>query len=145
MTNVNHTNLAPNPLGPVADVSLIQAALTVTNIAAALTDASAACRQYQDLRPFNFVRLGGNVTTQAANGGQVRLQYSTDGGSTFAYFDTTNSGPAVSLIGTGVKTSGWVAVPAAAQRENAILRLITISGDGAEDPVVSALHAEFSA
>lgn len=143
MTTPTHTTSSFNDNGPVHWSTLLLATVTLTNIPAALTDVSAAVRHSFDLRGVKFVRLSGNVTTQAANGGEVRAQYSTDDGSTFAYFDTTNSAPAVSLIGTGVKSSSWAAVPAAAQKERVVVRLISISGDAAEDPIIAQISAEF--
>ena len=139
--SLNRTNTSPQER--TRSVTVLSAGATLTNIAAALTDYSAALRVGADLRPFSKVRITGNVTTQAANGGEVRLQYSLDN-STFAYFDTTGSGPAVSLIGTGVKFSEWETIPDAAKRGSIVLRLITISGDGAEDPVVGTITMELA-
>ena len=133
----------PSNAGPRDEVSLVQAATTLTNIAAAVTDSFSTLRVTKDLRPFKFVRLSWNVTTQAANGGTAYLQYSTDNGSTFTAIDATSG--AVSLVGTGLKHSAWVALPAAAQVESAVLRLATVGGDGAEDPVVNSVYAEFAA
>jgi hypothetical protein len=141
---VNHTNTSPQERGPRAIFSLSTAALTVTNIPAALTDLSAAIRPVVDLRPFTKVRLSANVTTATAVGTpELRLQYSLDN-STFAYFDATESGPAVSTVGTGVKSSEWETIPEAARKANITLRAVTIGGDAAEDPILGTITVELA-
>jgi hypothetical protein len=143
---VTHSNQKPNPAGP-RSISILSAGATLTNNAAALTDYSAALRPEVNLTPFKFVRLHANVTTGSAVGAthSVRLQYSVDGGSTFAYFDATNSEPACSLTTAALVQSAWVAIPAAAQKDLVVLRLATINGDGAADPVVGSITVEFAA
>ena len=138
---LNHTNTSPQERGP-RTIFVATPGVTVTNIAAALTDLAASIRVPVDLRPFTKVRLSANVTTATSVGTpELRLQYSLDN-STFAYFST--AGPAVSTVGTGVKSSEWVAIPAAALKGNVVLRLVTIGGDGAEDPVIGSVVVELS-
>lgn len=142
---VNHTNSSPSSYGP-RSVAVLSEGVTVTNIAAAKTDLGAGIRLQADLRPFTKVRLGAVVTTQAANGGELRLEYSVDGGSTWAYFDTTGSGPAVPFLATGSKVSEWETIPAGAKPGGwTVIRAVTISGDGAEDPVLGTVTIELAA
>lgn len=137
--SLNRTNTSPTE--SKRTIFTLAPATTMTNIAEALTDLAATVRATIDVRPFSKVRITTKVTTQAANGGEIRLQYSLDD-STYAY--VANSGPAVSLVGTGVKVSDWQTIPDAAKRSAVTFRLITISGDGAEDPVFTPVMVELA-
>lgn len=61
------------------------------------------------------------VATGAKSGSFMAVQYSTDGGSTWAYLDGS-SGPSVSLVSTGLQTSSYVNLAANAKAD-VLLRL----------------------
>lgn len=122
---------------------LLTTGVTITNVPAALTELAGATttRQRMDLTGVGYARLSANVATLAA-ATEIRVQYSIDGGSTFAYLDG-GTGPAVSLAATGTVVSKWVKVAAAAQGD-VLLRVVTIGGDGALDPVVGTVALQIA-
>jgi hypothetical protein len=118
--------------------AVMTAATTLTNMPAALTEGIPAIRTQFDFTEFTQVRLLGNCTTAGASGSNLRIQYSTDSGSSWNYFDSTgaNSGPSITLTTTGVKDSGWITIDAGAKAD-VLMRFVSINGDGAADPVVA--------
>lgn len=119
---------------------------TWTNMPAALTEFNGVTtgRQKLDIGAYNFVRLSAEVESVASvAAATLRLQYSLDAGSTWAYFDAV-SGPKVLVdAASGTVTGPWCAVPAAAQGD-VLIRLVGIGGDGAVDPVIGAVVAQFA-
>lgn len=137
----------PNLRGPSRSVFLTAGA-TWTNMPAALTEfnGGTTARQFLDLRPFRFARLSANVGSVAGNtAAELRVQYSLNGGSTWAYLDGS-AGPAVVVDDDASwQVSNFVAIADAAKVESALVRLVGITGDGAIDPVFGAVTLELSA
>lgn len=150
-TTVQHTNQQPSQRGPFLSVFLTAGA-TWTDMPAALTEFNGAtsARQRVDLRAFNFAKLSANVgATAGAAGSILQVQYSLDDGSTWAYLDgllTTSGGPQAPVATIAkTQTGPWVAIAAAAQRENVLIRLVGLTGDGTIDPVLGAAAVTFAA
>lgn len=87
----------------------------------------------------------------AASGAHLAPQYSTDGGSTWLYFDGSASGtaiastqgPWISLSATGTTwiKSSWYTLPAAVKGDY-LFRLVADLGDGVADPAFTRVHLQ---
>lgn len=146
---VNHTDRTPNPRGPGLLVGInIANTTTFTSLTAALHDIPGVnAYQRANLQPYRFVRVVGTVTVDddSAAGPEVRAQYSINNGTTWAYFNATaGSGKSV-FTGQTNEPGQWNAIPAAAQRDSVLLRVVGFGGDAGASPVVKQLGVEFSA
>ncbi|MEQ1494512.1 MAG: hypothetical protein ABL912_01960 [Novosphingobium sp.] len=99
-------------------------------------------------RPANLsgrrrARMSAAITVAGVAGWTVAVQYSTDGGTNWAYLDGV-SGPRVQIGTTTADTvfGSWVSIVPAARRD-VILRAIGVSGNGVATPTVAQLAAEF--
>lgn len=101
-------------------------------------------RRILDLTNATQFRLGGVLVTAAAIAAKVRIDYSTDGGTTWAALKDTaaTTDPDMPLNGAvGVRTGTWTALVAAAKVECQI-RAFAYNGDGVVDPVIAALYMQ---
>jgi len=100
-----------------------------------------------DLRPFSQVRLSGRVTTLSgsANTPRIQLRYHTAFSTTIGDFKQlgVSAHSQISLAAVGLITTGWIDIVNAARIENCFLALCNIGGDGAADPVVANINAQF--
>lgn len=123
-------------------------AVTFTNIAAAITEipAGAGARNRADLSNTTQIRVVAGVTTASAAGAVLAVQYSLDNGSTWVFSDggssyTSGVSAAASLAATGTIGGTWRTVPTA-MKTDVVLRLVTVNGDGAADPVVGRMDVQ---
>jgi hypothetical protein len=111
-----------------------------TNMPAALSEQFGTNRNRAavDMSTATQVRLFTNVITVGA--GSLCVHYSLDDGASWYEFDGTAgigcpAGIAqVPINVLGLRTSAWVDIPTVARVENAQVRLVSISGNGALDP-----------
>lgn len=98
-----------------------------------------------DLQSAKYVRVSGYVTTvDAAAGAELRVQYSLDGGSTWAYFDATAGTGKSITTGTTFAPGPWHLVPEAAKRPAVVLRVVGFGGTGAASPIIKNVGVEVS-
>jgi len=98
-------------------------------------------RSKADLTNYQQVRVTVGVSTAGSASAGFYLQYSTDD-SSFTDIGSA-SGSDIAVIGTtGTKVSGWVNLPTGAKAD-VFLRCVGISGDGAADPVIGLITAQF--
>lgn len=132
-------------LAPYVLTFIGSSAYTWNNMPAALTEINStpAWRLYQDLTNFTQVRMQVFVYGTGSANAKIRLQYSTDNGSTWSYMDDV-SGPSVSIYVTSQKlqVSDWVNLATGAKRE-VLLRIVGIDGDGVADPSFTLIVAQF--
>lgn len=121
---------------------------TMTNIPVALTEffnsagvTYIAQRTVADMRYVAEARISVQLRTAANAGSTLVAQYSVDSGINWAYLDGS-AGPSVSLASTNLTVGAWVNVTAAAQVESCWLRICTLGGDGAADPVFGMIRLE---
>ncbi|MDD5614944.1 MAG: hypothetical protein PHH85_01945 [Candidatus Methanoperedens sp.] len=114
-----------------------------SNMPAALTEfvGSTSGRTKVNLSDVSRVLMQGNVAVVGAANAQLRLQYSTDNGTTWAYLDGGTT-PSISIGTLGYKSSGWVNIVPAARKE-VMLRIVGINGDGVADPQVAVVNLRF--
>lgn len=105
-------------------------------------------RHPANLTGYSEARLIGHFSTPGAAGSKISVQYSLDGGTTWAFLDgtadTTPIGaatPQLALDSSVLVTSAWVTIPLAA-RTDVLLRVVTSDGDGVTDPIVLLLALE---
>lgn len=113
---------------------------TITNMAAGdaeLADTT-SYRLKTDLRSRSQFRFIASVGVAGATGADLRIQYSTNGGSSFADELDGAAGPELDIGTTGIKDTGWVNIVSAARINNCVLRVVAKEGDGAADPAFSA-------
>lgn len=119
--------------------------VTWTDQSAALTEFAGATDRRQQVPLANAVdaRVVAFVTGAGAAGAELRVQYSTDAGATWAYLDGID-GAKVGIGATGVRIGAWVNLAAAAKAD-VLVRLVGINGDAAADPAFSvvALQVRF--
>jgi hypothetical protein len=166
-TTVHHTTQTINPRGPQLYVPFNAAAALITD-----TNASASALEFPqintdplswrtivDLTAFNFAKLNIYIGTVAPDEDwYLGVQYSVDGGSTWAFLNgltLLSGGPAIGSqlaadSGTALTTqapvaSPWTAMTAASKAENAWLRLLSTRGDGVIDPVFGNVGVQFAA
>jgi parallel beta-helix repeat protein len=116
--------------------------VTWTDMPAALTELLGNTRQRTkvDLTNITEARLIVNLPTAGAATAEMRLQYSTDQ-STWNYLDS-GTGPSVSLAANGLQVSSFVTLVAGA-KSDVFLRVVGINGDGAADPILGTIYAQF--
>lgn len=108
---------------------------TLTNMPAAPDEFSSSDRRlYLNLTNAEAVYINANVTVAGIAGSQLYVEYSTDGGTTWA-----GTGATLSLSVAGQIVGGAVPVPAAAKTDHTWLRLMGSGGDGVADPAVFLL------
>lgn len=114
-------------------------ATTWTNMPAAVTEifGTTTNRLTLNLRgPYiGAVGFWINCTTPGSANARLALQYSINGGGTWAYFDPANSGPSTSIAATGVCQSDYVQIPAEALTTSTMIRIVGYNGNGVADPV----------
>lgn len=111
-------------LGASAPVPITDYQDLVGTIPSALT----AAGDIYDADVPNVVDVALTCKVVTAGTGDLRAQYSSDGGTNWNYLGT-GSGPSVSLSSTGLVDSGWVTIASAAQSAGAVLvRLASING-----------------
>lgn len=115
-----------------------------TNQPAALTELIAATdrRVQADLTGATQARITCEQTAAAASASaELRLQYSTDGGTNWSYADGA-SGPAVALgTAAGRRTGAWANLVAGAKAD-VLLRIVGINGNATADPAFRNLTVE---
>lgn len=131
---------------PVLDVALLVGSSTLTNQAAAeaLVNADGRNTIKVDLTGYTEVRLVTSVLTQSAVvGSKVNLQYHTAFSTTAAdHSPIGTSAVEASLETLGSIVTAWVPLAAAAKAD-VYVALISVGGDGAADPIIGAVHAQF--
>lgn len=131
------------------DLLLIGTAVTLTNALQAdgFVNADSGYITVADLRPFRQVRLLGRVGTvsASANSPKIQLRYSTSWTTTVGSFAQLGASSVEFSMFTGATmgNSGWIDLAAAARVETCYLGLFNIGGDGAADPVISQVRAQF--
>lgn len=128
---------------------------TVTNIPAAVTEVQIGGgtdmrRMFLDLvnaRSFRFVVAIGVVGNA---GSKIAPQYSINGGTNWFYLSSgvaSGSAPAVAdyvlLSSLGTINGSFQTLHAGARVENSLLRLVTLDGDAAADPVTGLMTLAF--
>jgi len=93
----------------------------------ALLEVAVGLRTKVDLSNYSQARVCTYVTLLDA-ATALAVQYSLDGGATWAYLDGA-SGPSVSVASGGVQTGSWVNLAAGAKAD-VTLRLVTTGGNG---------------
>ena len=131
----------PGSQGPagangVTLIRLMVAARTYTNLGAGPTESNAADRAVCDLTGRTNARFSAHVSTQGVNG-LFKVQYSTDASS---WADLTGT---IAAAGAGIKASALGAIPAGA-KALVILRIVGVSGNATEDPVMNAAVVEIT-
>lgn len=100
-----------------------------------------------DLRPYRQVRLTGriNVVSTSANNPRLQLRYSPTYTLTVANYAQLGSSSVEFSMFTGASygDSGWIDLKDAARIDNCYLGLFNIGGDGAADPIVNQVVAQF--
>lgn len=114
-------------------IPLINTETTISNIASALTEVNTAYRTKYDLSKCGACRVTTYVKTVGSASAEVRVQYSLDE-STWNYLDGL-TGPAINISATGTKASAWSSIASLAKAD-VFIRVVTINGDGAADPVI---------
>jgi hypothetical protein len=109
---------------------------TYTNQGAGPTESSTSDRAVVDLTGRANCRILGHVSTGGTTA-VFQAQYSTDGTN---FSNLTNT---ISCATTGLKASTSAAIPAGA-KALVILRIVAISGNGTEDPVLNAVDVEIT-
>lgn len=91
--------------------------------------AATTTRIIADLRGYRECRFGANVVVASDAGAKLRVEYSLDGGSTWAYIDN-NTGCNLAADAAGVAVSSWVMMGAKDNSEwaSVLLRVVGISG-----------------
>lgn len=117
---------------------------SITNIAAAQTDLSSRIRTRRNLTRITRARIVAFIVTAANAGSQLRCQWATTNSATAGDWLALDgvTGPTLSLSAAGLLDSGWITVVATAKID-AYLRLVTIGGDGAADPVLGHVEVQF--
>ncbi len=122
---------------------LMGTTITFTNLGSGVTDPGGRVRTIVDLRQATFVRHLVSIQTGGSAGSEARLQYTTDGGTTWVNLDDLD-GLAVSIASTVgiVRVSPWRAPSPGAKIDDVVIRMICLGGDGVADPVLyrSELH-----
>lgn len=128
---------------------------TITNIPAAVTEVQIsgttdARRMIVDLtnaRKFSFVVAVGVVGNA---GSKIAPQFSINGGTNWFYLSSgvaSGSAPTapdfLSLAALGIITGGFQTLVTTARVTSVLLRLVTLDGDGAADPVTGLIHMLF--
>lgn len=112
-------------------IPLKTSATVVWAVPASLTEWGAATttRVIADLRGYKEARLGANVVVASDAGAKLRVQYSLDGGSTWAYLDN-NTGCNLAADAAGVAVTSWVMIGAQdnSDWDSVLLRVVGISG-----------------
>ncbi len=143
---VNEKSRFPDLAIPATQtITLHSRETTISNIPAGVQEFGGvnSFRTKIDITFADEVRLIAVVKTGflGNSGSNIRLQYSTDDGVNWDYFDGI-SGPNVGIGVAGLRDSGWITVPVDA-RADVQLRLVTASGDAAADPVIGTVQAQF--
>jgi hypothetical protein len=114
---------------------------TWVSMPAALTEllGSTRYRTKYDLSNATQARIVVNVLTAGAGGAAICAQYSTDQ-VTWAYLDGGTE-PCATINATGVRTSAFVNLAAAAQAD-VFLRIVGRSGNGALGPVFGQMSLQ---
>ncbi len=122
---------------------LMGTTITFTNLGSGITDPGGRVRTIVDLRNATAVCHLVSIQTGGSAGSEARLQFTTDGGTTWTYLDGTD-GLAVSIASSAgvVRVSPWRAPLDGAKIDDVMIRLVCLGGDGVADPVLyrSELH-----
>lgn len=125
-------------LGDSQSIKIAVGARTFATLGAGPTESTTADRAVVDLTGRSTCRVLAQILTAFVTG-NLKLQYSLDGGG--AYTDLTGGLLTPTVVGPAV--SALVAIPVAA-RTVAIIRLACFGGNGAESPIITAVHLETS-
>jgi hypothetical protein len=98
-------------------------------------------RFHYDFTQAKQIRLVRRMATVGASGAKLVLKYSTDGGSTWSYFNASASGPSVAIDATTSLAGSWVDIDAGG-RADVLVGLFGSGGDGATDPIFGAIHMQ---
>lgn len=109
--------------------------VTLTNIAAALTEVAGNYRVKLDLTYVDQVRLVARVGVAGNAGSVLKAQYSADESS---WSDLTTT---VSLAAVATPVTAWAAIPAGAKAD-VFVRVVTQSGDGVADPQIRQVQLQ---
>lgn len=111
-------------------------------VPAALTElgGNTRARTMVDLTHCTQARIVVNLTDAASASAKLRLQYSTNSGSSWNYLDDT-SGPSVGISATGVAASSWVNLATNAKAD-VWIRVVGIDGDGADSATIAQVSMQ---
>lgn len=119
--------------------------LTLSTVAAADAFLGKSNRNIQqaDLTPFTQARLTVRPTTAATAGTKLVLKYYTSFSTTVGdYVNVGSSEISVGLDSTSTVTSSWINLAAGAKAD-VFVSIIQTGGDGATNPVIAFLEAQF--
>jgi hypothetical protein len=85
-------------------------------------------------------RIVVNITDAASASAKLRLQYSTNSGSSWNYLDDT-SGPSVGINAASVAASAWVNLATNAKAE-VWIRVVGIDGDGSDSATIAQVSMQ---
>jgi hypothetical protein len=119
----------------VVSYDLSLGAATWTNLPAAVTEpvisgVVGTKTVLPDLSRYTQCRMVGVVGTAGVTG-DAKLQYSTDDA---AWVDLVST--LIDLSTTGIKATAWEAIPAGAQADLVVVRLVALNGNTTEDPAM---------
>ena len=119
--------------------------LTLDNVASTADFLAKDNRNIQqaDLTPFTQARIGVRIKAAATSGTRLLLTYRTSFSTTVTdYADIGTSAVQADLSSTGISTSSWIDLATSAKAD-VFVAVKQAGGDGATDPVISHLWAEF--
>ena len=93
-----------------------------------------------DLTGASEARLSVSTSNAGAATAELAVQYSTDGGATWAYLDGS-SGPTCSLASVGLTAGSWVSIASAA-KTSVVLRVVGSGGNAVADPTFRRVQME---
>jgi hypothetical protein len=138
--------LASNPYRVTHFSGAIIALNNCSNSLTFLNSDAAVSRDYADLATYyTQARITVYIRTTGSAGTKLILKYYTADSITVGdYLDIGTSEVSTSLVGSSaVTTSGWVNLAAGAKISPCYLAFCTSGGDGATDPAIQFLFAEF--
>lgn len=99
-------------------------------------------RRAADLTGRTQARISGTITVAGAAGWTLAVQYSTDGGTGWAYLDGVDGAKvAIGVTTTTFLAGAWAPIAAAARRD-VILRVVGVGGNGVATPTVAHISVE---
>lgn len=126
----------------IFSLPLINGQYTITNIGSTIAELTGYRTKY-DLSYRNETRVVAYVGTAANSSGELRVQYSTSDATASTDWDYLDgsSGPILAIGTTGTIASTWFVLDSTA-RNDVYIRVVSINGDGAADPVFYNLQLQ---
>lgn len=117
--------------------------VVISNIGAGPSGVSANVNHAIDLRRSTKFRIQAVVNVNAAGGGTLRLQYSSDN-SSWSDAEASGTGADISITGTGHVVGAWGTLASGANIQTCYLRTAGYGGNGTDDPGFRLIAAEFT-